>query len=385
MQFAERVLKLKTESAFEVLKRARDLERQGKNIIHLEIGQPDFPTPVSICETGKKAIDDGHTSYEPAQGILPLREAIAEYVTNRYDVSTHPDQVVVTPGAKPVVFFSILAVVNPGEEVIYPDPGFPVYESIIEFAGAKAVSIPLLEENDFRLNPDDLKKVLNPKTKMIILNSPQNPTGGVLEKEDLLEIARLTEPYGTTILTDDIYKDIVYDDVFHSIYSLPGVAERGIILDGFSKSYSMTGWRLGYGVMPVDLAKQLTLLMINSNSCTASFTQWAGVSALSGIGDELGEMMAEFKKRRSVIVDGLNRIPGISCRMPKGAFYTFPNIRETGKTAGEMEDFLLREAGVASLAGTGFGKYGEGHLRISYANSMDNIKEALSRIENVLR
>ena len=385
MQFADRVLRLKTESAFEVLKRARDLESEGKNIIHLEIGQPDFPTPSNICEEGKKAIDEGHTGYEPAQGILPLREAIAGYITTTYGVSTHPDQVVVTPGAKPVIFFSILAVVNPGDEVIYPDPGFPVYESIIEFAGAKAVSLPLLEENDFRLNPDDLKKILNSKTKMIILNSPQNPTGGVLEKEDLQEIARLTEPYGTIIVTDDIYKDMVYDDDFCSIYSLPGIAERGIVLDGFSKSYSMTGWRLGYGVMPKDLAKQFTLLMINSNSCTASFTQWAGISALSGTGDELQQMMAEFKKRRSVIVDGLNRIPGFSCRMPKGAFYTFPNIRETGKSSGEMEDFLLRDAGVATLAGTGFGKYGEGHLRLSYANSMENIKEALSRIENALR
>lgn len=384
MNLAERMSHLKTESAFEVLKRARELERIGKHIIHLEIGEPDFPTPKSICEAGIKAIKDGFTKYEPAQGILPLREAIAEDIQRTRGVSVHPDQVVITPGAKPIMFFAILATVNPGDEVIYPNPGFPVYESVIDFVGAIPVPVPLLEENNFRLNPDDLKKVLSPKTRMIILNSPQNPTGGVLEKEDLEGIAKLTEPYNVIILTDEIYKDIIYDGEFHSIYSIPGIQERTIILDGFSKSYSMTGWRLGYGVMPKDVAAQMALLMINSNSCTASFTQKAGIIALQESQSEIHQMSAEFKRRRDVIVGGLNRIPGFSCKMPRGAFYVFPNIRRTGKTAKELETHLLESAGVATLAGSGFGKYGEGHLRFSYANSLENITEALRRIENAM-
>lgn len=384
MNLAERMSHLKTESAFVVLKRARELERIGKHIIHLEIGEPDFPTPKSICEAGIKAIGDGFTKYEPAQGILPLREAIAEDIQRTRGVSVHPDQVVITPGAKPIMFFAILATVNPGDEVIYPNPGFPVYESVIDFVGAKPVPVPLLEENNFRLDIDDLKKVLSPKTRMIILNSPQNPTGGMLEKEDLEGIAKLTEPYNVIILTDEIYKDIIYDGEFHSIYSIPGIGERTIILDGFSKSFSMTGWRLGYGVMPKDLASQMALLMINSNSCTASFTQKAGITALKESHSEIDYMVAEFKQRRDVIVEGLNRIPGFSCKMPRGAFYVFPNIRKTGKTAKELEQLLLESAGVATLAGSGFGKYGEGHLRFSYANSLENITEALKRIEHTM-
>lgn len=384
MNLAERMSHLKTESAFVVLKRARELEQIGKHIIHLEIGEPDFPTPKSTCEAGIKAIGDGFTKYEPAQGILPLREAIAEDIQRTRGVSVHPDQVVITPGAKPIMFFAILATVNPGDEVIYPNPGFPVYESVIDFVDAKPVPVPLLEENNFRLDIDDLKKVLSPKTRMIILNSPQNPTGGMLEKEDLEGIAKLTEPYNVIILTDEIYKDIIYDGEFHSIYSIPGIEERTIILDGFSKSFSMTGWRLGYGVMPKDLASQMALLMINSNSCTASFTQKAGITALKESHSEIDHMVGEFKRRRDVIVEGLNRIPGFSCKMPPGAFYVFPNIRKTGKTAKELEQLLLESAGVATLAGSGFGKYGEGHLRFSYANSLENITEALKRIERTM-
>ena len=385
MNFSERVSQLRTESAFVVLKRARELERTGKKIIHLEIGQPDFPTPKPICDAGKKAIDDGFTSYEPAQGIYPLLEAIAADVSTTRGVPVRPEQVVVTPGAKPIMFFAILALVNPGDEVIHPDPGFPVYESVIRFAGGKAVPMPLLEENDFRLDPDDLKKKVNRRTKMVILNSPENPTGGLLTREDLAVIASVTEPYGTVILSDEIYKDMVYDGEFSSIYSMEGMAKRTIILDGFSKSFSMTGWRLGYGVMPEDLADKMSLLMINSNSCTASFTQRAGIAALEGSRTEMERMIGKFKERRAVIVDGLNKIPGFSCRLPGGAFYAFPNIRKTGKSASELERFLLEEAGVATLAGSGFGIFGEGHLRFSYANSLENIREALDRINNALK
>ncbi|MEM2419820.1 MAG: pyridoxal phosphate-dependent aminotransferase [Candidatus Bathyarchaeia archaeon] len=382
---ADRMAVLGTETAFEVLAKAKALERQGKHIIHLEIGEPDFDTPQNIKEAAVKALYSGYTHYVPAAGIPELREAIAEYISKTRKIPVEPDEVVVTPGAKPIMFFAILACVNPGEEVLYPNPGFPIYESMINFVGAKPVPIPLKEENDFRLDHEYVKKKITKKTKMIILNSPENPTGGVLTKEDLKVIADcIANRDDVIVLSDEIYSRIIYEGTHESIASLPGMKEKTIILDGFSKTYAMTGWRLGYGVMRKDLAEKVTQLMVNSNSCTCAFIQMAGIEALRGPQDSVDRMVAEFKKRREVIVEGLNKIKGITCKKPKGAFYVFPNITGTGMHSKELSDHLLNEAGVAVLPGTSFGKYGEGYLRISFANSIENIKEALKRIEKAL-
>ncbi len=384
MKLATRMSRLGTETAFKVLLKARALEAQGREIIHLEIGEPDFDTPSNIVEAAIKALREGQTHYTPSAGIPQLREAIAEEISNTRGIEVHPDQVVVTPGAKPIMFFTILALCEEGDEVIYPNPGFPIYESMINFTGATPVPIPLLMEKDFRFDIEEFRSLASPRTKMIILNSPHNPTGGVLTKEDLEAIAEVAIENDAIVLSDEIYNRILYEGEFTSIAQFPGMQERTIILDGFSKTYAMTGWRLGYGVMPQWLAEQVATLMVNSNSCTAAFTQWAGIEALRGPQDEPRKMVEAFRQRRDIIVEGLNRIPGFRCLKPKGAFYVFPNIEGTGMSSQEMEDFLLNEAGVACLAGTSFGKYGEGFIRLSYANSVENIKKALERIEKAM-
>jgi aspartate/methionine/tyrosine aminotransferase len=384
--FAKRMSVLGTETAFEVLAKAKALERQGKNIIHLEIGEPDFDTPKNIKEAAIKALRDGYTHYVPAAGIPELREAIAEYISKTRRIDVDPEEVVVTPGAKPIMFYAIFAWINPGDEVMYPNPGFPIYESLINFVDAKPVPIPLKEENDFRMDPEYVKKKITKKTKMIILNSPENPTGGVLTKEDVKVVADcIANRDDVLVLSDEVYSRIIYEGENESIASLPGMKEKTIILDGFSKTYAMTGWRLGYGVMRKDLAQKMAQLMINSNSCTCAFTQMAGVEALKGPQKDVDKMVAEFRKRREVIVDGLNKIKGITCKKPHGAFYVFPNITGTGMDCRKLGDYLLNEAGVAVLPGTSFGQYGEGYLRISFANSVENIKKALERIDEALQ
>ena len=376
---------LGTETAFEVLAKAKALERQGREIVHLEIGEPDFDTPENIKEAAVKALYSGYTHYTPSAGIPELREAIAEYISKTRGIEVDPEEVVITPGAKPIMFFSILACVNPGEEVLYPNPGFPIYESVINFVGAKPVPIPLLEENDFRFDTEYVKEKITKKTKMIILNSPENPTGGVLTREDLKVIADcVSNRDDIIILSDEVYSRIIYEGEHESISSLAGMREKTIILDGFSKTYAMTGWRLGYGVMRKDLAQKIAQLMTNSNSCTNAFVQMAGVEALKGPQDEVTKMVKEFKNRREIIVSGLNEIKGITCKKPRGAFYVFPNIVKTEMDCRKLSDYLLNEAGVAVLPGTAFGKYGEGYLRLSFANSVENIKKALERISKAL-
>lgn len=384
MRFAERMGRLGTETAFEVLARARALERQGKEIVHLEIGEPDFETPAHIREAAKDALDRGYTHYTPSAGLPELREAIAKHIgrTRGYPVS--PDEVVVTPGAKPIMFFVITTLVDRGDEVIYPNPGFPIYESVINFVGGVPVPIPLLEETGFGFDMAEFDRRVGPKTKLIIINSPQNPTGGVLSRDELGRIAEAARHYRIPVLADEIYDHFLYEGEFASITAFPGMRELTIILNGFSKTYAMTGWRLGYGVMNVALAEHVTRLMTNSNSCTASFTQVAGVRALEGDQGEVYRMVAEFKRRRDIIVEGLNGLPGVSCRTPQGAFYAFPNITRLGKPSREVADYLLNEAGVALLSGTSFGRYGEGYLRISYATSEANLRRALERMAPAL-
>lgn len=384
MHLAERMGRLGTESAFEVLAKAKALEAQGKEIIHLEIGQPDFKTPKHVCDAAYKAMLEGHTGYSPSAGILQLRQAIASYISTSRNLEIDPDEVVVTPGAKPIIFFGILACIDPGDEVIYPNPGFPVYESVIEFVGGRAIPVPLKEDVDFRFDIDDLKKAVSDKTRLIIINSPQNPTGGVLQKSDLEAIAQIAIEHDILVMTDEVYCQILYEGSHESIISLPGMKERTILIDGHSKTYAMTGWRLGYGVMPKTLAEQVTKLMINSNSCTATFSQVAGVTALEGPQDSVHSMVKEFQVRRDTIVDGLNKIPGVSCKKPLGSFYAFPNVMQIGVDCKVLSEYLLNEAGVAVLPGTAFGKYGEGYIRISYANSLENLKRALYRIEEAI-
>jgi aspartate/methionine/tyrosine aminotransferase len=372
-----------TESAFEVLAKAKALEKQGKHIVHLEIGQPDFPTPPHIVEAGKRALDEGWTGYGPTAGFPEFRELIASYISKTRGIPVVPDQVCVVPGGKPIMFYAMLALLEPGDEVIYPNPSFPIYESVIDFIGATRVPMPLVESRGFSFDLDMFASKLTSKTKMVVLNSPANPTGGVIPREDLERIAALLRDRDVMILTDEIYSRIYYDTAPESITQFDGMLEKTIILDGFSKTYSMTGWRLGYGVMPIWLANAVNLLMVNSNSCTASFTQRAGMAALTGPQDAVDTMVAEFRRRRDAIVAGLNKLPGFSCTLPSGAFYAFPNIKKSGLSSKEMADLLLYEAGVACLSGTAFGEYGEGYLRFSYANSLANIEEALARIQKV--
>ena len=384
MKLSKAMGRLGTETAFEVLARARALEAQGKEIVHLEIGEPDFDTPSNIVEAAGTALYEGYTHYSASAGIPELREAIAECTSETRGVEVRSEQVVVTPGAKPIMFFAILALVEEGDEVLYPNPGFPIYESMINFVGAKPVPLALQEERDFRFDVSQLKDKVSPRSKMIIINSPQNPTGGVLTRADLEEVARVAEEHDLMVLTDEMYDRIIYEGEHVSFLSLPGVQDRTILLNGFSKTYAMTGWRLGYGVMPEELAVHITRLMTNSNSCTATFTQWAGVEALRGPQDASYEMVEEFRRRRDVIVPGLNAIEGIRCQNPKGAFYVFPNIEGTGMNEVEFADYLMVEAGVAVLAGTSFGEYGKGFVRMSYANSVEKIEKALGNIEAAL-
>jgi aspartate/methionine/tyrosine aminotransferase len=381
---AERMGRLGTETAFEVLARARALERQGKSVVHLEIGEPDFDTPAHIREAAKRALDAGATHYGPSAGLPELREAIAEHIAKTRGIPVAADEVVVTPGAKPVMFFVILALVNRGDEVVYPNPGFPIYESVINFVGGVPVPIPLLEETGFGFDLRELERRVSRKTKLIVVNSPENPTGGVLAPADVGRIAELARHYRVPVLSDEIYRRFLYEGEFVSIASLPGMKPQTIILDGFSKSYAMTGWRLGYGVMPPPLAEHLTRLMTNSASCTATFIQQAGVAALHGDDAPVQAMVEEFRRRRDLIVDGLNRIPGVTCARPRGAFYVFPNVTSFGRPSKEIATFLLEEAGVAVLGGTAFGAHGEGYLRLSYAASRETIEEALRRIEQGL-
>lgn len=377
---AERMGRLGTESAFDVLLKAKALEAQGRSVVHLEIGEPDFDTPSHIIDAGVEALRSGQTHYTPAAGIPELRQAIAEYISRTRGVPCEAERVVVTPGGKPIMFFTILALVQEDDEVIYPDPGFPIYESVINFTGATPVPLTLREEHDFGFDIDELKSLVSDRTRLVIINSPHNPTGGIIGDEALAELARLAVEHDFLVLSDEIYTRMVYEGTPRSVISLPGMLDRTIILDGFSKTYAMTGWRLGYGVMPVALAEQVTRLVINCNSCTPGFSQLAAVAALTGPQDAVDTMVAEFKRRRDAVVNGLNEIPGISCRTPAGAFYVFPNITGLGRGSDEIADLLLREGGVALLAGTAFGKAGEGYLRLSYANSLANIEEALDRI-----
>jgi len=385
IRLADRTKRLGTETAFEVLVKARALEAKGKHIIHLEIGEPDFDTPSNIKQAAKKALDDGFTHYGPAAGLPQLRKAIVDEVSRTRGIFVDADQVVVTPGAKPIIFFSILACVNEGDEVIYPNPGFPIYESVIDFVNARPVPLVLREDKEFRFDMEDLKKAITPKTRMLIINSPQNPTGGILTDADLRKIAEVAVQNDLIVLSDEIYGRTVYDGFKHSsIAALPGMQERTIILDGFSKTFAMTGWRLGYGVMPKHVAEMVAKLQINSTSCTASFSQIAAVEALTGPQADVEKMVEEFRRRRDAIVAGLNRIHGFRCHKPLGAFYVFPNITGTGKDSRMLADVLLNEAGVACLSGTAFGKYGEGYLRFSYANSLENIDQALERIDKAV-
>jgi len=383
MRLAEKMSRLGTESAFEVLAKARALEKQGKAIIHLEIGEPDFPTPPHVVEAGQRALGEGWTKYGPTPGLPELRESIASYISRTRGISVGAENVCVVPGGKPIMFFSMIALLEPGDEVIYPNPGFPIYESLVDFLGATRVPMPLVEERGFSFDLDQFEKSLSPRTKLVVLNSPGNPTGGVIPKQDLKRIADLLRDRDLLVLSDEIYSRIWYDEQPESITQFDGLLDKTVILDGFSKTYSMTGWRLGYGVMPLWLAAAVERLMVNSNSCTASFTQRAGVAALEGPQGCVDAMVAEFRKRRDVIVKGLNAIPGFSCTTPAGAFYAFPNVKGTGFDSRSLADLLMNEAGVSCLSGTAFGDYGDGYLRLSYANSLENIEKALGRIRTV--
>ena len=386
MKLASRMANLGTETAFEVLARAKELERQGRSIIHLQIGEPDFDTPKNVVDAGCEALRSGWTHYGPSPGLPELREAIADEMKRTRGVAVAPEQVVVVPGGKPILFFVMLALLEPGVEAVYPNPGFPIYESMIKFLGAKAVPTPLREENDFALDCAELETLLNDKTRLLILNSPSNPCGGVLQEHDLEAIAAAVRKYPDLwILSDEIYSRILYDGLTHrSLIEQEDLRSRLIVLDGFSKTYAMTGWRLGYGVMPAELAPHVARLQTNATSCTASATQIAGVEALRGPQDDVETMCRAFDERRKVIVEGLNDLPGVSCRTPKGAFYAFPNVKELGRKSKELETLFLEDAGVASLTGTSFGEYGEGYLRFSYANSVENIQEGLRRIRECI-
>lgn len=384
LKVAKRMGNLGTETAFEVLAKAKKLEAEGKHIIHLEIGEPDFPTPDNISQAAIKSIQAGDTHYTPSNGILPLRESIARYMSRTRGLEFHPDEVVMTPGGKPIMFYAIIALVDEGDEVIYPNPGFPIYESMIKFMGGKPVPIPLKEDKGFAFDPEDLRKLITPKTKLLIMNTPQNPTGGILKKEAIEKIAEIIKDKDIWILSDEIYSRLIFTGDHFSITQVPGFKDRTIILDGFSKYYAMTGWRAGFGVMSKELAPMISRLMTNSNSCTNAFVQKGCIEALEGPQDSVDQMKAEFLARRDIIVDGLNSIPGFSCIVPDGAFYAFPNITKTGYNSRDLNDHLLYKGNVAALSGTAFGEYGEGYLRFSYANSRENIKEAIKRIKSVL-
>ncbi|UCD64690.1 MAG: pyridoxal phosphate-dependent aminotransferase, partial [Candidatus Zixiibacteriota bacterium] len=380
MQFSNRITKLGTEGAFAVLARAKAMEAEGRSIIHLQIGEPDFDTPDNISEAGIKALRDGETHYSPSGGVPAARKAVADYYCDKRDMDIGPGNVIIMPGAKPLIYTSLCATINEGDEVIIPNPGYPTYESVVNYLGAKPVFVNLLEEKDFRFDVDELKSLITPKTRMIVINSPENPTGGMLTRGDLETIYELADKHDLWILTDEIYSRIVYDTKFESVGFVPGAMERTIIIDGMSKTYAMTGWRLGYGIMPRKLADYLFTMAVNNFSGTCTFAQYALIEALTGPQGAVHKMVAEFKRRREVIVEGLNKIEGITCLNPVGAFYVFPNITGTGLTSEQFAETMLEEAGVACLAGTCFGSAGQGYVRFSYANSVENITEALNRI-----
>jgi aspartate aminotransferase len=384
MRLSQRMARLGTETAFEVLVRARALEAQGRSVIHLEIGEPDFDTPAHITDAAVEALRGGATHYGPSAGVPELREAVAEDSTRRRGVRATPEMVVVTPGGKPIMFFVILALVDEGDEVLYPNPGFPIYESMIRYIGGIPVPVRLLEEKGFTLDVGQLCDRVGPKTRLVILNYPHNPTGGIIPESGLRAIAEVASKYNVPVLSDEIYSRILYDTEHRSIAAIPGMESLAIVLDGFSKTYAMTGWRLGYGIMPAPMAQVVAKLQTNATSCTATFSQLAAVKALRGDQSPVEAMVAEFRRRRDAIVDGLRAIPGFTCARPKGAFYVFPNITRTGYGSRALADKLLDQAGVACLSGTAFGEFGEGHLRFSYANSMENIQEALKRIAAVV-
>ena len=382
MGIASRMNLLGTETSFEVLSRARNLEAQGKQIVHLEIGEPDFDTPSHIVDAGVQALKDGYTHYGPTPGLPQLREAISENSRKVRGLNTDPNSIVVTPGAKPIMFYVILALSEPGMEVIYPNPGFPIYESMIKFSGAKPVPMQLLEESGYHPDLNDLKNKVNDKTSLIILNSPENPCGSALSAEELDTIADIVKQHPNLyVMADEIYKDILYQGEHSSIAAIEGMQDRTIILDGFSKSYAMTGWRLGYGIMPLELVPHIVKLAVNSVSCAASFSQIAAIAALEGSQEEVLGMAQEFSERKTLIVEGLRSIKGIRCPEPEGAFYVFPNISETGLSSNDFEDRALNEAGVALLAGSAFGEFGEGYVRLSYANSKENIEIAINNLD----
>jgi aspartate/methionine/tyrosine aminotransferase len=384
MRLADRMNRLEIESAFDVLVNARALEAKGRSVVHLEIGEPDFPSPAHVIEAAKQALDDGWTHYGPPQGLPDLREAIAAYISRTRSISVTGKHVCVVPGGKPIIFFPMLALIEPGDEVIYPDPGFPIYRSMIQFLGAQGVPVPLVEERGFSFDLDILRASLTPKTKMLILNSPENPTGGVIPADDVRAIAEMVRERDLMVLSDEIYSRLYYTpEAPVSIASLPGMLEKTIILDGFSKTYAMTGWRLGYGVMPEWLVEGVNKLMVNSNSCAASFTQRAAIAALNGPQTEVDHMVEQFRGRRSAFCAALNEIPGFSCRLPAGAFYAFANVKGAGLPSKDLADLLLEEAGVACLNGASFGAQGEGYLRFSFANSIENLLEAAKRIKAI--
>ena len=373
--------RLGTESAFAVLAQAQALERSGRKIIHLEIGEPDFSTPAHIVEAAEAGLRAGHTHYVAAPGTPRLREAVSAYLERNGRMRVPPERVVVTPGAKPIMFFTILATCEAGDEVLFPDPGFPMYESIAAFSGAVPVPVPLREENEFRVDPDEVERLVTPRTRLLILNSPHNPCGSALTRADCEALAEIAIRHDLTVLSDEVYWATRYDDGHVSVLDFDGMEERTVLLDGWSKPFAMTGWRLGFGVLPADLVEPVTRLIVNSVSCTSAFSQDAAVAALEGPWQPVEEMVAEFRTRRDVIVEGLNRIPGISCAVPQGAFYVFPNVKALGIASSVLAARLLDEAGVACLSGTAFGSWGEGYLRFSYANSVPNIRTALESIE----
>ena len=385
MKLAQRMSRLGTETAFEVLAKARRLEAEGMNVIHLEIGEPDFESPENVVSAGSSAIVDGYTHYGPSSGFPELRDRIAEEISSTRGIAVTGENVVVTPGGKPIMFFAILALVDQGDEVLYPNPGFPIYESMIEFVGGVPVPMQLHESSAFNVDIDEIEARITDRTKLMIVNSPNNPCGSVIPKEDLQRLANLAKEHDIAVLSDEIYNRFLYEGEHHSIAAFPGMRDRTIILDGLSKSYAMTGWRIGYGVMPQELVEPISGLATNSVSCTASFTQIAALEALSGPQERSYSMVEEFKKRRDIIVAGLNDIPGIRCPLPLGAFYVFPSIEETGITSQVFAESLLSEAGVASLAGESFGRFGNGYIRFSFANSVENLEIALERIRNFVR
>ena len=386
LRLADRMSRLGTEGAFEVLAMAKEMERQGREVIHLEIGEPDFDTPRNIVEAAIDALNRGETHYSPSQGILELREAIADYLNSRYGSNVKPSEVVVFPGGKTTIMASLMAIVNEGDEVIYPNPGYPAYESIINFLGAKPVPLKLTEERGFSFHPEDLEALITPRTRAVIINTPQNPTGGIIRREDMEHLMKLADKHGFYIISDEIYDRILYEpDKFVSVMEFHDLRDRIILLNGFSKTYAMTGWRLGYTVTNEELAKALTRLATNIHSCVATFVQWAGVEALRGPQDEVEKMVNEFRRRRDYLLERLKNIPELSCHKPEGAFYLFINVKKLGISSDEFAKLMLRDYGVALLSGTAFGKYGDGYIRISYANSLENLEKAMDKLELAIK